>query len=80
MSHSSSAFFDTDRRSEPADAASLDAERKLKVWAVVNAVEQDLMTIEEAGRAYGISSSEMEMHRAAWLDFEAGRLSEGVGK
>ena len=73
MSHSHSDFFDTDGRPEPADAASLDAERKLKVWAVLNAVEQGLMTIEEAGRAYGISPFEMETHRAGWLDFEAGR-------
>ena len=49
MSHSHSDFFDTDGRPKPADAASLDAERKLKVWAVLNAVEQGLMTIEEAG-------------------------------
>ena len=76
MSHSYSDFFDTDGRPEPADAASLDAERKLKVWAVLNAVEQGLMTIEEAGRAYGISPSEMETHRVGWLDFEAGRRQE----
>ena len=41
---------------------------------MLSAVEQGLMTIKEAGRAYGISPSEMETHRAGWLDFEAGQL------
>lgn len=72
MSHSSPDFFDTDGRPDPADTASLDAERKVKVWAVLNAVQQGLMSTEEACRAYGISPSEMETHRAGWLDFEAG--------
>ncbi|OGX81949.1 hypothetical protein BEN47_04825 [Hymenobacter lapidarius] len=72
MSPSHSDFFDTDGRPEPADAASLEAERKLKVWAVLNAVDQGLMSAEEACRAYGISRSEMETHRAGWLDFESG--------
>ena len=57
---------------EPAAAASLEAERKLKVWAVLNAVDQGLMSTEEASHAYGISHSEMETHRASWLDFESG--------
>ena len=68
MSQSPPDFFDTDGR--PAPAA--DAERKLKVWAVLNAVEQGLMTNEEAHAAYGISAEEMELYRAGWLDFEAG--------
>lgn len=72
MSHSHSDYFDTDGRPEPADAASLEAERKLKVWAVLNAVDQGLMSTEEACRAYGISPSEMETHRASWLEFESG--------
>ena len=49
------------------------SERKLKVWAVLNAVEQGLMNTDEACAAYGISLEEMEEHRAGWLDFEAGR-------
>ena len=72
MSHSHSDYFDTDGRPEPTDTASLKAERKLKVWAVLNAVDQGLMTTEEACRAYGISRAEMEMHRAGWLDFGSG--------
>ena len=72
MSHSHSDFFDTDGRPEPADVTSLEAERKLKVWAVLNAVDQGLMSNEEACHAYGISRSEMETHRAGWLDFESG--------
>ncbi len=71
MSPNSPDFFDTDGRPEPT-AAGPDAERKLKVWAVLNAVEQGLMSAEEARAAYGISAEEMEAHRAGWLDFEAG--------
>ncbi|WP_210520147.1 DUF1153 domain-containing protein [Hymenobacter terricola] len=66
-------FFDTDGRPEPAAAASLAAERKLKVWAVLNAVDQGLMTDEEARAAYGISAEEMEAHRAGWRDLGTGR-------
>ncbi len=66
-------FFDTDGRPEPARDASADAERKLKVWAVLNAVDQGLMSSAEACAAYGISPAEMEEHRASWLDFGAGR-------
>lgn len=73
MNPTSPDFFDTDGRPEPAASASVEAERKLKVWAVLNAVEQGLMGAEEARRAYGISAEEMEHHRAGWLDFEAGR-------
>ena len=69
MSQSSPDFFDTDGRPDPAADA---AERKLKVWAVLNAVEQGLMSAEEACTAYGISPGELEDHRAGWLDFEAG--------
>ncbi|MCC3154528.1 DUF1153 domain-containing protein [Hymenobacter sp. BT770] len=65
-------FFDTDGRPESAGGASTEAERKLKVWAVLNAVDQGLMSTEEACAAYGISAVEMEQHRAGWLDFEAG--------
>ncbi|MDO7854114.1 DUF1153 domain-containing protein [Hymenobacter convexus] len=63
-------YFDTDGRPEPDGSA--DAERKLKVWAVLNAVEQGLMNADEACAAYGISAGEMDEHRAGWLDFEAG--------
>lgn len=71
MSQSTSDYFDTDGRPEP--AADALAERKLKVWAVLNAVNQGLMSLSEACAAYGISPAEMEEHRAGWLDFEAGR-------
>lgn len=73
MSLFSSDFFDTDGRPEPADPAGPNADRKLKVWAVLNAVEQGLMSADEACTAYGISAGELEEHRAGWLDFEAGR-------
>ena len=66
-------FFDTDGRPELADTASAAAERKLKIWAVLNAVKQGLMDAVEACAAYGISPAELEEHRAGWLDFEAGR-------
>jgi hypothetical protein len=72
MSHSPSDFFDTDGRPEPVDAASAQAERKVKVWAVLNAVDQGVMSMQEACAAYSISAEEMEAHRAGWLDFEAG--------
>jgi hypothetical protein len=71
MSQSEPNYFDTDGRPEP--AADGNADRKLKVWAVLNAVEQGLMSTDEACLAYGISLAEMEEHRAGWLDFEAGR-------
>ncbi|WP_310397498.1 DUF1153 domain-containing protein [Hymenobacter sp.] len=70
MSQPSSDLFDTDGRPEP--AASAEAERRLKVWAVLNAVEQGLMGAEEARAAYAISAEEMERHRAGLHDFEAG--------
>jgi hypothetical protein len=70
MSQSPPDFFDTDGRPEP--AADALAERKLKVWAVLNAVDQGLMSADEACAAYSISPAEMEEHRAGWLDFEAG--------
>jgi hypothetical protein len=63
-------YFDTDGRPEPEDNP--DAERKLKVWAVLNAVDQGLMNADEACAAYGISAEEMDEHRAGWMDFEAG--------
>lgn len=73
MSQSPPDFFDTDGRPQPAaDDASLNADRKLKVWAVLNAVDQGLMSADEACAAYGISAEELEDHRAGWLDFEAG--------
>jgi hypothetical protein len=73
MSEFPSDFFDTDGRPEPEASASLDAERRLKVWAVLNAVDQGLMTDAEARAAYDISAEEMEQHRAGWRDLEAGR-------
>ena len=66
-------FFDTDGLPEAApDAAAEAAERKLKVWAVLNAVNQGLMDANEACAAYGVSSFELNEHRASWLEFEAG--------
>ena len=65
-------FFDTDGRPETSGSASAEAERKLKVWAVLNAVDKGLMSAEEACAAYGISAVEMEQHRAGWHDFETG--------
>ncbi|MBC8085153.1 MAG: hypothetical protein H7Z21_18305 [Hymenobacter sp.] len=73
MSDSAPDFFDTDGRPEPAADASAIAERKLKVWAAINAVDQGVLSAEEVRHAYGISAEEMEAHRAGWLDFEAGR-------
>ena len=65
-------FFDTDGLPESAATPSSIAERKLKVWAVLNAVEQGQLTVAEAYTAYGISAGEMEAHRAGWLEFEGG--------
>lgn len=73
MSASMSDFFDTDGRPEPAPDASAEAERKLKVWAALNAVDQGLLSLDEVRTAYGISAEEMEEHRAGWLAFGAGR-------
>jgi hypothetical protein len=73
MSDSAPDFFDTDGRPEPAPEASAIAERKLKVWAALNAVDQGLLSLEEVRSAYGISADEMEAHRAGWLAFGAGR-------
>ena len=73
MSQASPDFFDTDGRPAPADNASAAAERKLKIWAVLNAVKQGLMDAVEACTAYGISPAELEEQRADWLDFETGR-------
>ena len=72
MDPTSPDFFDTDGRPEPAAAASAEAERKLKVWAVLNAVEQGLMNAEEARAAYGISADDMELYRASWRDLASG--------
>lgn len=66
-------FFDTDGRPEPVDAAEALAERKLKVWAVLNAVEQGLMGPDEACAAYNVSAAELDDHRDDWREFEAGR-------
>ena len=63
-------FFDTDGRPQPTEA---EAERKLKVWAVLNAVDQGLMNADEACAAYNVSPVELEEHRADWREFEAGR-------
>jgi hypothetical protein len=64
MNHDLTDFFDTDGRPTPTNPA--DGERKLKVWAVLNAVDQGHMSDEEARNAYGISAEEMEHHRASW--------------
>ena len=73
MSQESPNYFDTDGRPEPANAAAEAAERKLRVWAVLNAVDQGQLSAAEALAAYGISAEEMEEHRAGWRDFEDGR-------
>ena len=73
MSENQPDFFDTDGRPQTADQASIAAERKLKIWAVLNAVKQGLMDAVEACAAYGISPAELEEQRADWLDFETGR-------
>jgi hypothetical protein len=65
MSQPPSDFFDTDGRPTPAGSQG-ESERKLKVWAVLNAVDQGLMSNDEARTAYGISAEEMEQHRAGW--------------
>ena len=67
------AFFDTDGHPQASDAAELLAERKLKVWAVLNAVDQGLMNAAEACAAYGLSPAELDEHRAEWREFAAGR-------
>ena len=72
MSHNPSDFFDTDGRPAPQPAAGSNSDRKLKVWAVLNAVEQGQLSAADALSAYGISPAELEEHRAGWLDFEAG--------
>lgn len=69
MSYYPTDFFDTDGRTEPVPDA---AERKLKVWAVLNAVEQGQLSVAEALSAYGISPEELEAHRAGWREFETG--------
>ena len=66
-------FFDTDGRPQPVDTAEQLAERKLKVWAVLNAVDQGLMNADEACAAYHVSPVELEAHRTDWREFEAGR-------
>lgn len=66
-------FFDTDGRPQPAASAESLAERKLKVWAVLNAVDQGLMNAAEACAAYAVTPAELEEHRADWREFEAGR-------
>ena len=73
MSENQPRFFDTDGHPEPADNAGAAAERKLKIWAVLNAVKQGVMDAVEACAAYGISPAELEEQRADWLDFETGR-------
>lgn len=72
MSQYSPDFFDTDGHPEPAAAASTAAERKFKVWAVLNAVDQGQLTAAEVHAAYGVSTEEMEEHRAGWLALGAG--------
>ena len=66
-------FFDTDGRPASVNAAEALAERKLKVWAVLNAVDQGLMNAEEACVAYNVSPAELDEHRADWREFETGR-------
>ena len=71
MSHHQPDFFDTDGRPAPPPTAGSDSDRKLKVWAVLNVLEQGLLSTAEALSAYGIGPAKLEEHRAGWLDFEA---------
>ena len=74
MSNSpTSDFFDTDGRPQSTAAAEQLAERKLKVWAVLNAVDQGLMNADEACAAYQVTPAELDAHRTDWREFEAGR-------
>ena len=73
MSQSLPNYFDTDGRPAPAVATGAELDRKLKVWAVLNAVEQGQLAAAEALAAYGISAEELEYHRAGWLELGAGR-------
>ena len=66
-------FFATDGHPQPIARAELLAERKLKVWAVLNAVDQGLMNAAEACAAYALMPAELDEHRAEWREFEAGR-------
>lgn len=66
-------FFDTDGRPQPAATAEQLAERKLKVWAVLNAVDKGLMPVAEACAAYQVTPAELDAHRAEWREFDAGR-------
>ena len=66
-------FFDTDGRPAPDGSAEQLAERKLKVWAVLNAVDQGLMNADEACAAYQVTPAELDAHRADWREFEDGR-------
>lgn len=72
MSYSSPDFFDTDGHPVSSSAEGLASERKLKVWAVLNAVEQGALSLADALSAYGIGPAELDEHRAGWLDFAAG--------
>lgn len=71
MSQTPPDFFDTDGHPQSADASRA-AERKFKVWAVLNAVDQGQLTAAEARAAYQVSAEEMEEHRAGWLALGAG--------
>ncbi|GAA3969380.1 hypothetical protein [Hymenobacter antarcticus] len=42
------------------------------MWAVLNAVEQGMLSRADALSAYGIGPAEPEEYRAGWLDFAAG--------
>lgn len=70
MSQSTTDFFDTD--GYPTPPAASDAERKLRVWAVLNALEQGQLSEAEVFSAYGISPAELDEHRTGWREFEAG--------
>ena len=71
MSQSLPNYFDTDGRPASAAATGLERDHKLKVWAVLDAVEQGQLAAALA--AYGISAEELEYHRAGWLELGAGR-------
>ena len=71
MSQSLPNYFDTDGRPASAAATGLERDHKLKVWAVLDAVEHGQLAAALA--AYGISAEELEYHRTGWLELGAGR-------
>ena len=74
-------FFDTDGRPQPAATAEQLAERKLKVWAVLNAVDKGLMPVAEACAAYQVtpapSGASLTPGAAEWWARRSGHADRG---